>query len=156
MWKTFHGTSIQEPITDAVENKISELLNTGYKLKVCIGSDSMVYGNEVQFATAIVFVIIGNGGCMYIKKLKEKRKIPLKERMLMEIGQSVEIAYELDPILKKLKIPMEIHADINQDPRYPSNGSLKEAMGYINGMGYLFVAKPDAFASSVCADRFTN
>jgi len=156
MWKTFHGSNILEPITDAVEHKIKQLLTTGYDIKVCIGSDSMVYGNEVQFATAIVFVIVGNGGCMYVKKLKEKRKIPLKERMLLEIGHSVEIAYQLDPILKKLNIPMEIHADINQDPRYPSNASLKEAMGYIHGMGYLFVAKPNAFASSVCADRFTN
>lgn len=156
MWKTFYGSSIQEPIKDAVEKKLLELKDTGYNIKVCIGSDSMVYGNEVQFATAIVFVIIGNGGCMYVKKQKELRKIPLKERMLLEIGHSVEIAYELDPILKKLAVPMEIHADINKDPRFPSHHSLKEAMGYIQSMGYAFVAKPDAFASSVCADRFTN
>ena len=90
------------------------------------------------------------------EKQKEHRKIPLKERMLMEIGYSVEIAYALDPILKKMNIPLEIHADINQDPRFPSNASLKEAMGYIQSMGYSFVAKPNAFASSVCADRFTN
>jgi len=76
--------------------------------------------------------------------------------MLLEIGHSVEIAYTLDPVLKRLGIPMEIHADINRDPRFPSNASLKEAMGYIQSMGYAFVAKPDAFASSVCADRFTN
>lgn len=156
MWKTFYGSTIQEPITDAVEKKLLELLTTGYPLKVCIGSDSMVYGKDVQFATAIVFVVIGNGGCMYIRKQKEHRLIPLKERMLMEIGQSIEIAYTIDPILKKLDIPMEIHADINRDPRFPSNASLKEAMGYIQSMGYAFVAKPDAFASSVCADRFTN
>jgi len=156
MWKTFYGSYIEEPIKDAVEKKLLELRNTGYHLKVCIGSDSMVYGNEVQFATAIVFVIIGNGGCMYVKKQKELRKIPLKERMLLEIGHSVEIAYELDPILKRLQVPMEIHADINKDPKFPSNSSLKDAMGYIQSMGYVFVAKPDAFASSVCADRFTN
>ena len=71
MWKTFYGSTIQEPITDAVEQKLLELKNTGYAIKVCIGSDSMVYGNEVQFATAIVFVIVGNGGCMYVKKQKE-------------------------------------------------------------------------------------
>ncbi len=156
MWKTFYGSSILEPINEAVEIKLKELLATGYPIKVCIGTDSMVYGNDVQFATAIVFVIIGNGGCMFINKHKEKRKIALKERMLMEIGFSVETAFALEPVLKKLNVPMEVHADINKDPRYPSNASLKEAMGYIQSMGYSFVAKPDAFASSVCADRFTN
>lgn len=156
MWKTFYGSTIKEPISEAVEKKLLELLTTGYRLKVCIGSDSMVYGKEVQFATAIVFVIVGNGGCMYIKKKKETRNMYIKERMLAEIAHSIDIAYEIDPILKKLDIPLEIHADINQDPRYPSYSSLKEAMGYIQSMGYEFVAKPDAFASSVCADKFTN
>jgi predicted RNase H-related nuclease YkuK (DUF458 family) len=30
---------------------------------------------------------------------------------------------------------------------------LKEAMGYILGMGFVFKAKPDAFASSSCANK---
>jgi len=29
-------------------------------------------------------------------------------------------------------------------------------MGYILGMGYAFKAKPDAFASSCCADKMVN
>lgn len=156
MWKTFYGATIQEPIQSAVENKIVELRQSGYAVKVCVGSDSMVYGREVCFATALVFVIIGNGGCMYIHKRKEHRVMPLKERMLTEITFSIEAAYSIDEVLRKHHIPLEIHADINRDPKYPSNASLKEAMGYIQSMGYTFVAKPDAFASSVCADRFTN
>ncbi|MCB0640283.1 MAG: hypothetical protein KDC44_01525, partial [Phaeodactylibacter sp.] len=33
------------------------------------------------------------------------------------------------------------------------NTALKEAMGYILGMGFVFKAKPNAFASSSCADK---
>jgi predicted RNase H-related nuclease YkuK (DUF458 family) len=46
-----------------------------------------------------------------------------------------------------------VHADINTDPHFKSNEALKEAMGYILGMGFVFKAKPDAFASSYCADK---
>ena len=48
---------------------------------------------------------------------------------------------------------LEVHADINTDPHFKSNVALKEAMGYILGMGFVFKAKPDAFASSSCADK---
>jgi len=48
---------------------------------------------------------------------------------------------------------LEVHADINTDPHFQSNLALREAMGYILGMGFVFKAKPDAFASSSCADK---
>ncbi|PDH51276.1 MAG: hypothetical protein CNE98_07310, partial [Bacteroidetes bacterium MED-G17] len=38
-------------------------------------------------------------------------------------------------------------------PQFKSNIALKEAMGYILGMGYTFKAKPEAFASSYCANK---
>jgi predicted RNase H-related nuclease YkuK (DUF458 family) len=48
---------------------------------------------------------------------------------------------------------MEVHADINTNPNFKSNDALKEVMGYIVGMGFAFKAKPDAFASSNCANK---
>ena len=36
------------------------------------------------------------------------------------------------------------------------NDALKEAMGYILGMGFAFKAKPEAFASSSCANKVVN
>jgi predicted RNase H-related nuclease YkuK (DUF458 family) len=48
---------------------------------------------------------------------------------------------------------MEVHADINTNPAFKSNDALKEAMGYILGMGFAFKAKPHAFASSSCANK---
>ena len=58
-----------------------------------------------------------------------------------------------DVVKAKYDVEMEIHADINTDPYFASNKALKEAMGYILGMGFVFKAKPDAFASSSCADK---
>jgi len=56
-------------------------------------------------------------------------------------------------LLDKFNVALEVHADINTDPHFQSNIALKEAMGYILGMGFEFKAKPDAFASSSCADK---
>lgn len=77
----------------------------------------------------------------------------LRERMIAEVAKSIEIAYELCKLLDEYDVALEVHADINTDPHFQSNLALKEAMGYILGMGFVFKAKPDAFASSSCADK---
>jgi predicted RNase H-related nuclease YkuK (DUF458 family) len=71
----------------------------------------------------------------------------------METGRSVEVAYALCPLLDLYDVALEVHADINTDPAFESNTALKEAMGYILGMGFVFKAKPDAVAASCCADK---
>src|SRR5215203_3565692 len=106
-WRKFNGETINLPIYDAVENVIKRETAAGYHLKVCIGTDSQVKGQETEFATVIVFLREG-------------------------------------------------HADINTNPHFKSNDALKEAMGYILGMGFAFKAKPEAFASSSCANKVVN
>ena len=76
--------------------------------------------------------------------------------MLMEVSRSVEVAYDLCELFDKHDVEMEVHADINTDPQFKSNSALKDAMGYILGMGFAFKAKPEAFASSSCADKVVN
>jgi len=73
--------------------------------------------------------------------------------MVFEVGKSVEVAYELAPLLDLYDIPLEIHADINPDPNHESNKALQQAVGYILGMGYEFKVKPDAWAASSAADK---
>jgi predicted RNase H-related nuclease YkuK (DUF458 family) len=73
--------------------------------------------------------------------------------MILEVAKSVEVAYALCDLLDYFNVALEVHADINTDPHFKSNEALKEAMGYILGMGFVFKAKPDAFASSSCADK---
>ena len=152
IWQNMKGKFFQKPIEILVEEAIIREQNLGQQLKVCIGSDSHVYGNEIQYATAIVFVRKGKGAFTFIRKQKEFQKISIKERMLNEVNKSVEIAYRIFEILEKYNVEMEVHADINTDPDFKSNIALKDAMGYILGMGYVFKAKPYAFASSNCAD----
>ena len=76
--------------------------------------------------------------------------------MLTEVAKSIEIAYELCHLFIEYHIEMEVHADINTNPMFKSNDALREAMGYILGMGFAFKAKPEAFASSCCADKAVN
>ncbi|THH42102.1 ribonuclease H-like YkuK family protein [Neolewinella litorea] len=152
-WRRYDGRRITQPIEKAVEETIVRETAEGHRLKVCIGTDSQVRGQNIEFATVIVFLREKRGGFMFIANYKSKMGIGLRERMILEVGRSVEIAYALCGILDKYNVELEVHADINTDPHFQSNVALKEAMGYILGMGFVFKAKPDAFASSACADK---
>lgn len=155
-WRKFNGETIDLPIYKAVENAIKKETAAGNKLKVCIGTDSQVKGHETEFATVIVFLREGHGGFMFIHNDKTTHQYSIKERMLVEVAKSIEVAYELCNLFSLYKVEMEVHADINTSPNFKSNDALKEAMGYILGMGFAFKAKPEAFASSSCANKMCN
>jgi len=152
-WRRLNGSRILLPIFEAVENTIQHELSKGSELKICIGTDSQVRGKKIGFATVIVFLRQGKGGFMFINSEVITAKMSIRERMIQEVGKSVGLAYELSPLWDKYDIDLEIHADINTDANFKSNVAFKEAMGYIKGMGYEFKAKPNAFASSSCADK---
>jgi predicted RNase H-related nuclease YkuK (DUF458 family) len=156
IWRKFNGDPLDFPIKDAVRSAIERESATGHKLKVCIGTDSQVKGVETEFATVIVFLREGHGGFMFIHNERTKQKFSIKERMLVEVAKSIEIAYELCELFTLYHVDMEVHADINTNPNFKSNDALKEAMGYILGMGFAFKAKPEAFASSSCANKMVN
>jgi uncharacterized protein len=152
-WRRLNGKRLSGTIEELVEQTILEEQKSGYRLKVCIGTDSQVRGKHVEYATVIVFLREGRGGFMFIKNSRMNNDKPLKERLLTEVTASIQVAYKICHILDRYGVGMEVHADINTDPHFKSNASLSDAMGYILAMGFAFKAKPEAFASSNCADK---
>lgn len=152
-WKKFSGEPIRQPLLEEVGNTIAREYDLGNKLKVCIGTDSQVKGAITDFATVIAFVREKKGGFMYIQQEKSLIKMSIKERMLAEVQRSIETAYALCDLLDRYHVELEVHADINTNPMFKSNQALHEAMGYILSMGFVFKAKPEAFASSACANK---
>ncbi|MCS6934575.1 MAG: ribonuclease H-like YkuK family protein [Chitinophagales bacterium] len=151
-WHRLDGSTVPLPISQAVENALIHEKELGNEIKVCIGTDSQVRGNETEFATVIVMLRKGKGGFMFINYYKTTQKLGLKERLLTEVSRSIEIAYHLCPLFDKYNTDLEVHADINTNPRFGSNTALSEAMGYILSMGFTFKAKPEAHAASCCAN----
>ena len=152
------GKLIEGSITDYLEKIFDEEIEKGHKMTVCIGTDSQKAGRAFKFATAIVILTesedgLGKGAMVIGSTHMDKQKMSLKERMIKEVYKSIEVAMELCPLLDLYEIELEVHADINTNPEHASNAALKEAIGYIQGMGYGFKVKPDSIAASTAADR---
>ena len=157
---------IDEPIEDYLKELLDDTIKKGRMFKVSVGTDSQKSGKfEYKFATVILIstsedlgggVVVGHGGMIVAKTFhhtfKQSNKELVNERMIFEVGKSIEVAYQISPLIEEYGMKLEIHADINPNPKHDSNKALQQAVGYILGMGYDFKIKPNAPASSNCAD----
>lgn len=163
------GKKINVSLLEYLESLIKEELDLKHELMVSVGTDSQKNGKGYKFATVILItvredigggVIVGRGGkiisATYNINVFGKDKEGVNERMLTEVSKSIEVAYEIAPLLDLYGIKMEIHADINPDPKWESSKSLSQAIGYILGMGYEFKVKPSAWAASYCGDKYAK
>jgi predicted RNase H-related nuclease YkuK (DUF458 family) len=161
-----NNIEIKESIVDYLENLFDDILNKNHKFKVSIGTDSQkISPFKYKFATVILIttyeelggINVGRGGMMvyatYNHEFKSSDKEIINERMVFEVSKSIEVAYHLSTLLDLYEVKLEIHADINPNPMFESNKALQQSVGYILGMGYNFKIKPDAIASSSCADK---
>jgi uncharacterized protein len=152
-WRKLNGTRINRSITNEIREILVRERTAGHQISVCIGTDSQVKNGVTEFATVIVFIRKGKGGFMYINKEICRHRMTVKHRMLEEVQRSIDVACNLCHLVIAFNAAMEVHVDINADPKFKSNEAFKEAMGYITGMGFKFKAKPYAFASSSCANK---
>lgn len=166
---------IEESIVDYLEGIFDDLISKNRTFKVSIGTDSQKISKTFyKFATVILIatsedlgggVVVGRGGMIIsatynhdFKTVMDEnprfRDVKLvNERMVFEVGKSIDAAGEIALLLDLYDVKMEIHADINPDPRWESNKALQSAIGYILGMGYDFKVKPEAWAASSGADK---
>ncbi len=152
IWQNLSNQTFYKPIEQLVEEAILQEKSLGNEIIICVGSDSQAYRAYVHYATAVMVVRKGKGAYAYFQREKVLQQLSIKERLLAEVYRSVEVAYAICGLLETHAVELEVHVDINTDTHFKSNTALKEAMGYILGMGFTFKAKPEAFASSSCAD----
>jgi predicted RNase H-related nuclease YkuK (DUF458 family) len=142
-------------------NEIVELLiQCDKNTKVYLGCDSIRYfvNNETWARYATVAIIHKNGknGCRIFSNISKQRDFDPKPnkprmRMLNEVQNVCNLYLQLKPFISEFNI--EIHLDINTDPKHGSSCVVNEAAGYVLGMtGVEPKYKPDSWAASFGAD----
>ncbi len=133
---------------------------------VVVGCDSPS-SDKPFFPIAIVVLRTGAGGRFFLKKMSYpddflKRFSSWKNRILQEVYLSCELALSLKDALEKefsqansqLKYQFQyIHADVGEQGR--TKEMIKEVVGLIRSNGFEAKIKPQSFAASVVADRYT-
>ncbi len=133
---------------------------------VVVGCDSS--SEEIPtFPVVIVVLRVGEGGRFFIRKISYPSAPRGKfhnfhQRILQEILLSCELALSLkEELSKQIRIRHAsfhyrfryIHADIGEQG--PTKDMIKEVVNLIQSNGFEAKIKPESFAASIVADRFT-
>jgi len=125
--------------------------------QIVVGTDSQPHnGSGVDFVTAIVVHQTGHGGIYFWKRVVNKKTYALRQRMYEEATMSLMMAEEVVALLHKdgiTKYDVEIHVDIGKFG--PTREMISEIIGMIRGNGFSVKMKPESYAASKVADRYT-
>ena len=125
--------------------------------RIMIGTDSALSNStDADFVTAIVVHRIGNGARYFWRRTELKNFHTLRDRMLKEAMISLEIAQRIIDFLKEAEAPkfdFEIHVDVGYNGE--TKTVLQELVGLIRANNFEVKTKPESYAASNVADRYT-
>lgn len=149
-----------------IQEVINYLLEKPEKIyEIVVGCDSSS-GEEPFFPVVLVVLRKGEGGRFFIKKItyQKKKFFNWKQRILEEVFLSCQLALFLKENLEKNIIKLNLKDKLNYQFRYihadiGHNGEtrdmIKEVISLIKGNGFEAKIKPESFAASTVADRFS-
>lgn len=129
---------------------------------IAVGTDSMTY-TTTQFVLAITVHRLHNGGIFFYKRLYHDKIASLHYKLREETSISVDAAEILvdelfnrgiDLTEKDSNIHFHIHLDIGKNG--PTKELIQELSGWMIALGYDFEIKPDSYAASHIADRYSK
>jgi predicted RNase H-related nuclease YkuK (DUF458 family) len=156
-FRKFNG----EPIVNVIEY-LQEQINASPNLKIAVGCDSKQRKFHTTYATAIVLwdSELKKGAHIIFKRERVKKIKDIFQRLYNEVERSHKLAEVLDFNLKgitpedetEFKKKITIHCDFNPNARWKSNMIYATAKSWLEGCGFVTKFKPEAYASSSCAD----
>jgi predicted RNase H-related nuclease YkuK (DUF458 family) len=140
-----------------IEEAKKAILDSSQSSSIYIGCDSIRFRKNNQwhakYSTVVIVHMDSKKGC---RLFHESIDMPdygnLKQRLLTEVQMAVTTATEIIDIIGDRHL--EIHLDINSDPKHKSSVAVKEALGWVKGsLGLDAKIKPSAFAATHAADH---
>jgi len=144
-----------------LENAREAIKASSKESSIYIGADSVRFKKDfydngkskwfAKYATVIVVHMDSRHGC---KVFHDEQILPdfgqLRTRLLTEVQMSIDAFTAIEDVLGGRHL--EIHLDVNPDPKHASNIVVKEASGWVLGMGLTPKIKNEAWAASTAAD----
>jgi predicted RNase H-related nuclease YkuK (DUF458 family) len=147
-------------VVEEIFNYIKEKPDKSYDIVVGCDSSST---QEPFFPVVVVVLRKGEGGRFFLKKIayRDRKFYSWKSRILEEVSLSCELAIFLKENVFKLTRNKSnlnyqfryIHADIGETGA--TKDMIREVIGLIVGNGFEPKIKPESFAASCVADRYT-
>ena len=146
-------------IAGIIQNKV---VDQPGEYNVMIGTDSQNF-DRTKVVLVIAIHHVGHGGVFFYEIQHVQRITNVGQKLLYETDLSLGLASKLVAELEKLKssgfnyekhINIGIHVDAGENG--PSKQVIPEIIGWINSFGYKAIVKPNSYAASSIANKYSK
>lgn len=133
------------------------IIESSQQSSIYIGCDSLRLPkkNKADFSTVIILHRDSRHGCqLFHNKVTIPDYGQMGPRLMMEVQYALQAFYAIEDVVGNRRL--EVHLDVNPDPRFASNKVTSEALGWVRGLGIEAKIKPDSFAATTAADHFVR
>ena len=128
--------------------------------QIIVGTDSQNH-SDTTVVNVIAMVCEGHGGIFFYEKTTIPKVRDVKIKLQIETNESLNVALKLLDILEKdeelyLNCPISIHVDAGNSSKGKTKELIPELLGWINSCGFNASVKPNSFAASSIADKFSK
>lgn len=128
--------------------------NSSPSSAIYIGCDSRRIPSKKKalFSTVIVLHRDSSRGCnVFHNQVSLPDYGQMRSRLMTEVQMALDAFYAIEDVIGDRKL--ELHLDVNPDPRHASNVVTAEALGWVRSLGIEAKIKPDSFAATTAADH---
>ena len=127
------------------------------KIPISIGTDSMIKGEKVTFASAIGFHSFEKNVANYFFSKKSYNTSDFSN-LYTRLGKEIMTSIEIAKFVKKTfpNAIIEVHVDISDNPKNSSSIISDYAKAWNGYQEFSLIVKPNAWAASGCADWHTK
>ncbi|MCY6369337.1 ribonuclease H-like YkuK family protein [Clostridium ganghwense] len=136
-----------------IKNYISKENKEEYKITV--GTDSQNY-DITKVVIVVAICRIGKGGIFFYDVKKVNKITNIRQKLFYETSLSIEMATKLSSYFNEhdKKYDISIHVDAGDNG--PSSSVIPEITGWVKGCGFNCNTKPNSYAASSIANRYSK
>ncbi len=161
----FRNLSESKITFDEVANRIINWINQSPEKEyvLAIGTDSQTY-SDTKIVLSITLHRLSSGGIFFLHTMYEKafKNNQLQQKLYTETQSSLDAAAIL---IRKLNergldiqtqpnVHLQIHVDVGKNG--PTSKYIQELEGWVHAVGYDCEIKPNSYAASSIADKFSK
>lgn len=153
MYSPTYGKVSNEKMIKIIKNFISKSRHSTYNISV--GTDSQNY-DYTKTVMVVAVHRVGNGGIFFYDIKRVKKITNISQKLFYETSSSLEIATKLSAALQKegIDFGISIHVDAGQNGQ--TSKLIPEIIGWIKACGFDCETKPNSYAASSIADKYTK
>ena len=125
------------------------------QVRITVGTDSQNFD-----MTKVVLVVavwkVGRGGIFFYDIRKVKKISNIRQRIFYETSISLEMARKLSEGLKDVGMHCDIDVHVDAGSEGPTSKMIPEIVGWVKACGFDCKVKPDSYAASSIADRYSK